>query len=112
MASSFHASSRVTAPDATALLLGGLPPGPASASCQPQTGHIFKLWQIFLDKVNPLIKIVHAPTLQQKILEVIGDLDNVSQSLEAFIFTIYTIAVTSISNLDCETALGKKDRPC
>jgi len=108
MTSSRYASSGITSPDATVLLLGGLPPGPAAASYHPPAGHIFKLWQIFLDKVNPLTKIVHAPTLQQKILEVIGDLDNVSQGLEALMFAIYTIAVTSISDSDCETMFGEE----
>ncbi|KAJ5780392.1 hypothetical protein N7457_005552 [Penicillium paradoxum] len=50
---------------ATKHVLTGLHPNPLN---------IFKLWQAFLENVNPLTKIIHAPTVQQQILEATSDL--------------------------------------
>lgn len=62
----------------------------------PSPVQIFRLWQIFLDRVNPLLKILHAPTMQQKILEASSDLENVPESLEVLMFSIYYFAATAL----------------
>ena len=49
----------------------------------PPTGLIFTLWQKFLDNVNPLIKVIHVPTVQQQILQASLSLDQVSRPMEA-----------------------------
>ena len=91
---------------------GGLVFGSSSAatsltSLHPQPVHVFRLWQTFLDNVNPLSKILHAPTTQQLILEIAGDLDNVSKGVEALLFAIYAAATGSLSNLECENMFGE-----
>jgi hypothetical protein len=63
----------------------------------PSAIQIFQLWQIYLNNVNPLLKLTHTPTLQVRIIEASANLDKVSQSLEALMFSIYLMAVTSIS---------------
>ena len=73
----------------------------------PQPVLIFRLWQTFLDNVNPLTKIIHAPTLQQSILDATGNLEHVSKGLETLMFAIYNFAVTSSSNAYCENMLGE-----
>ncbi|PYI09391.1 hypothetical protein BO78DRAFT_394903 [Aspergillus sclerotiicarbonarius CBS 121057] len=50
-----------------------------------------------------MTKIVHVPTLQQRVLDASWDPANASKSLTAILFAIYTIAVTSISSDDCQT---------
>ncbi|GKU11278.1 unnamed protein product, partial [Fusarium langsethiae] len=35
----------------------------------PEPAHLFRLWQIYLDNVNPLLKVTHTPTLQARIVE-------------------------------------------
>jgi hypothetical protein len=62
---------------------------------------IFKFWQFFLDYVNPLIKVIHGPTMQREILKAMDNLQEVDKSLEALLFSIYTIVVASISATDC-----------
>lgn len=62
---------------------------------------IFRLWQYFLDSVNPVLKIIHAPTLQQKILNAVDNLQDVPKNLEALLFSIYTISVASMSSVEC-----------
>ncbi|KKK25407.1 hypothetical protein P175DRAFT_0521416 [Aspergillus ochraceoroseus IBT 24754] len=73
----------------------------------PSPQNIYRLWQTFVERVNPLIKIVHVPTLQQRILDASWDLPNVSKPLTAILFAIYTLAVTSISPDYSQSTLGE-----
>ena len=68
---------------------------------------IFRLWQIFLDNVNPLIKIVHAPTTQRRLLDASADLENISKEWEALMFAIYLAAIQSMSADDCQIIMGE-----
>lgn len=74
----------------------------------PPTVHIFRLWQIFLDKVNPLIKVVHAPTVQQLVLDASSNLEKIPKGVEALMFSIYTLAVTSLDDGECVSLLGDR----
>jgi hypothetical protein len=49
----------------------------------------------------------HAPTIQQTILDASGDLDHVPRHVEALMFAIYFLAVTSLGNEDCEAMFGE-----
>ncbi|KAJ6087236.1 hypothetical protein N7467_006150 [Penicillium canescens] len=73
----------------------------------PNPLHIFKLWQAFLENVNPLTKIIHAPTVQQQILEAMSDLPKISRELEALMFSIYCIALVSLQAADVEKSFGE-----
>ena len=68
--------------------------------------HIFRLWQTFLVNCNPLIKLFHAPTVQQAILDASSDLENIPKHLEALMFNIYLLAVTSMQPEECLSMLG------
>lgn len=73
----------------------------------PSTVHIFRLWQKFLDSVNPLIKIFHAPTVQQQVLDATADLDNIPKDIEALMFGIYSMAITSFPEKECIPIFGE-----
>ncbi|KFY12789.1 hypothetical protein V491_06658 [Pseudogymnoascus sp. VKM F-3775] len=70
-------------------------------SYHPEPVDIFRLWQIYVDNINPILKITHAPTIQQQIIEASGHLSEVSPDLEALMFGIYCTALMSISDEDC-----------
>ncbi|KAE9368057.1 hypothetical protein N431DRAFT_471427 [Stipitochalara longipes BDJ] len=72
----------------------------------PSTKLIYKLWEIFLNNVNPLVKIIHAPTVQRQLLEASVDLENVSRPFEALMFAIYASAITSLKNEECIELTG------
>ncbi|CRG87218.1 putative LRR receptor-like serine/threonine-protein kinase At1g51860 [Talaromyces islandicus] len=93
-------SSVPTSPE-TAALLFGMQRGSRYAKSHPLPGMIFKFWQFFLDYINPLIKVIHAPTMQREILKAMDNLQEVDKSLEVLLFSIYTIVVASISAADC-----------
>ncbi|KAK7750940.1 hypothetical protein SLS62_007072 [Diatrype stigma] len=83
-------------------------PAPLS-SLHPEPVQIFRFWQVYLDNVNPLLKVIHAPSLQSRIVEALGNLGNlgnISPSLEALMFSIYSMSITSLSPADCQTMFG------
>jgi hypothetical protein len=81
--------------------------GSTSHKLHPEPGQIYRLWQQFVEAVNPLIKIVHVPTMQQQILEASWDLENISPPLAGLMFSIYSLAVISLSSAQCEATYGE-----
>ncbi|KAK3709672.1 hypothetical protein LTR37_010699 [Vermiconidia calcicola] len=81
-------------PPKTDLSLSAMHPGP------PQ---VLKLWQIFMENVNPLLKLVHAPTLQTRIIDAVGNMTSIDRTLEALMFSIYCVTVVSLDDDDCGT---------
>jgi hypothetical protein len=85
-------------------------PSPASDDLRdlhPSTVHIFRLWQQFLDSVNPLIKIFHAPTVQQQVLDATANLDDAPKGVEALMFGIYSMAISSFIEKECLSTFGE-----
>jgi hypothetical protein len=39
------------------------------STLHPEPVQIFRLWQIYLDNANPLLKVTHTPSLQGRIIE-------------------------------------------
>ncbi|KAE8166295.1 fungal-specific transcription factor domain-containing protein [Aspergillus tamarii] len=89
------------ADDETSLIMSGTVKKSLS-EFHPSPLHIFKLWQAFLENVNPLTKILHGPTVQQQLLEASGSLDTVSKEFEALMFSIYCIALVSLKEDDVQ----------
>ncbi len=54
-------------------------------------------WQTFLENVQPLVKILHTPTMNKVIKEVQNNLDSLSKSTEALMFAIYFATITSMN---------------
>lgn len=68
----------------------------------PSTIHILQLWQVYIDNVNPLLKITHVPTIQGQIIQATSRLDRAPKNIEALMFAIYVMAITSLE----ETAVA------
>ena len=82
---------------------------PRSVTSQhPSAIHIFQLWQVYINNVNPLLKITHTPTLQGRIIEASANLEKASKSLEALMFAIYFMAVTAMREADVITILNEQ----
>jgi len=77
-------------------------------SLHPPPMHIFRLWQTFIDNVNPLLKIFHAPTVQQQILDASADLGKVSKETEVLIFGIYATAIMSLTDQEVKTMFDEE----
>lgn len=76
------------------------------ATLHPGQVHIFRLWQIYLENVDVLLKVTHTPTFQTRIINAAGDLRNVSPTLEALMFSIYCAAILSLAEEECRNLFG------
>ncbi|KAF7180236.1 hypothetical protein CNMCM7691_009403 [Aspergillus felis] len=76
------------------------------STLHPKQVEIFRLWQIYLDNVNPLLKVTHTPTLQARIIDAAADVANITPTLEALMFSIYCLAILSLSEDECRSLFG------
>ncbi len=92
-------------------LLGSRKTAVDLSTLHPEPVQIFRLWQIYLDNVNPLLKVTYTPSLQGRIIEAASNLNSISPTLEALMFSIYCISVQSLAADGCQTIFGlpKKD---
>ncbi|KAJ4359157.1 hypothetical protein N0V95_002409 [Ascochyta clinopodiicola] len=87
--------------DGSRLLFGSPKASKRLRLLHPQPVEAFKLWQVYLDNINPLVKLFHAPTVQQTISEANGNLDGIPRNVEALLFAIYCVSVESLSDREC-----------
>jgi hypothetical protein len=76
------------------------------STLHPEAVQIFRLWQVYLENVNPLFKVTHTPSLQGRIIEAASNLSNISPTLEALLFGIYFISIFSLAVEDCQAMFG------
>jgi hypothetical protein len=88
------------------LLFGSRKSNVALSFYHPEPVQIFRLWQIYLDNVNPLLKVTHTPSLQGRIIEAASNLSSVQRNLEALMFSIYCISVQSLDASECQAMFG------
>ena len=104
-------TSQFTSHGADALLGGSLLGNTRAPSnlrpFHPNPGQIFKLWQVYLDNINPLIKVFHAPSVQQIISNASSNLDDVPKNVECLMFGIFSTAVESLGNTECTNIMGE-----
>jgi len=90
----------------TDLFLSSVDPSTNVQHLQPDPLHVFRLWQLFLDRVNPLTKIIHVPTVQPYVLEATTNILNVPLHYQALLFSIYSMAVVSVTEQECVAMFG------
>lgn len=67
----------------------------------PPNEIILQLWQIFVERIDPLTKVVHVPTLQPAIQKAASDTTSIPRTFEALMFAIYSAAVMSLTDEEC-----------
>lgn len=82
------------------------PSGHPSPVLQPDPALAFRLWQVYLDNVNPLLKVTHRPTLQARFINFISSTDSTDKCLEALVFAIYCAAISTLDDDGCAAVLG------
>jgi hypothetical protein len=88
------------------LLFGSRKANVQLSTLHPGQIQIFRLWQIYLENINPLLKVTHTPTLQVCIIEAASDVANISPTLEALMFSIYCMSIVSIHEDECRNTFG------
>jgi hypothetical protein len=99
-------SEAITPDENSDLILGGDSPGAKVEDLWPEAAHMLRLWQIFLDRVNPLTKAIHVPTLQPYVAEAANGPQNVPKNIEALMFSIFLMAAVSLTPEECRGLLG------
>ncbi|KAB5536177.1 C6 transcription factor domain-containing protein [Coniochaeta sp. 2T2.1] len=89
------------------LLLGKASPHHAVAELLPSVPQMLRLWQIFLENFNPLVKLLHYPSAQQTISAAISDYTRLDASTEALVSSISLCAVTTLSDQECLDQIGE-----
>lgn len=75
-------------------------------SPQSASGHIMILWQIFLDRVEPLTKIVHIPSIQPYVVQSTNTSVQLPANIETLLFSICSIALVSLDDVECARIFG------
>ena len=61
-----------------------------------------RLWSVFLDRVSPLVGVLHTPSIGKQILEAAEHPESVSRPMEALMFAVYLSAIRSLNGEDAE----------
>ncbi|KAI9149563.1 transcription factor [Paramyrothecium foliicola] len=72
----------------------------------PEPAQVFRLWQLYVDRVNPLTKVIHVPTVQPYVMEAVSNMTNIPMNYQALLFSIYIMASISLSEIECSQMLG------
>jgi hypothetical protein len=80
-------------------------------SLHPLPSQIPFYWQTFLENVNPLVKIIHVPTMDKTIKGVQNNLDGLEKGTEALMFAIYFATVTSMTGEEVTSSPIFSDMP-
>lgn len=91
--------------DDFSFVLGGR--SPITAPSHPSAEIIRQLWQTFIENVNPLVKVVHIPSLQTAMDKAISNIENTPRGFEALMFAIYHIAIISLTDDECKDIMGE-----
>ena len=73
----------------------------------PPPEAVRQLWQAFVENVDPLIKIVHVPSLHVAIEKAVADTKHIPKGFEALMFSIYSMAVLSLADPECMAIFGQ-----
>ncbi|KAI9730697.1 MAG: hypothetical protein M1834_005666 [Cirrosporium novae-zelandiae] len=74
----------------------------------PSPSQVFTFWSIFRENVDPMCRMIHKPTMAKTLMDAAGQLDCLSKSMEALLFSIYFSSVVSLSPKECVQLLGEE----
>jgi len=72
----------------------------------PLPSQIPFIWQVYIENVDPVLKVVHVPTMTKTIKELRKNMDSITPSLEALMFSIYYAAIISLDEDEVRTNFG------
>ncbi|KAK1962987.1 fungal-specific transcription factor domain-containing protein [Colletotrichum sublineola] len=74
----------------------------------PLPSQIPFMWQVYQENVEPLLKILHIPTMEKLIRNMRRSIDDLTPGNEALLFSIYYAAITSMEDEEVEKNFGSK----
>lgn len=73
----------------------------------PPHAQILQLWQIYTERIDPLTKLLHVPTMRPAIHRAASSIEAIPRTFEPLMFAIYAAAVMSLSEDECQEVLGE-----
>ena len=89
------------------MLLVADPLGVDFRTLWPEPSQVFSLWQTYLERVNPLTKIIHVPSLQPYMMQATNGPRNLSNSIATLLLSVILMAVVSLTPQECLGLLGQ-----
>lgn len=77
-----------------------------ASSLHPDQAQILRLWQIYVENVDPMLKCTHNPTLQARIIDALGHMADIPPLLNALMFSIYCVSIMSLADDECLIRFG------
>lgn len=77
-----------------------------TAHLWPTSAHVFRLWQIYIERVNPLSKVIHVPSLQPYLVEACVGMETIPQNIQGLLFAIFTMAIIAMREEETQEYLG------
>ncbi len=65
-------------------------------------------WELFKENADPIVKVLHVPTIEPVILDSKEHLENIPKGLEVLLFSIYYCVVTSLSTEECRQQMEEE----
>ncbi len=90
----------ITEPDHQSFIMGYNSSDVNLKGLHPLPSQIPFYWQTFLENVHPFVMVVHTPTMNKVIKEVQNNLNSLSKSTEALMFSIYFATITSMNGTE------------
>lgn len=80
---------------------------PPNSKIYAPTLSMLSLWQIFLERVDPVLKMIHVPTVQKRIMDTVTGRVPVGVDLQALMGSVCYSAVVTMSVSECWSELNK-----
>ncbi|OTA90716.1 hypothetical protein M434DRAFT_397806 [Hypoxylon sp. CO27-5] len=72
----------------------------------PLPSQIPFIWQVYQENVDPLVKILHVPSMSKIIRELRSNMNEISPGMEALMFAIYYASITSMEEDEVKINFG------
>lgn len=66
------------------------------ASCHPLACHVTYLWSVYQENVDPLVKVLHIPTMEAVMRDARKNPAGLAPGMEALVFAVYYSAIISL----------------
>jgi hypothetical protein len=96
----------VGTPEPTGLVLNAHSQIEDLASLHPSIQILPKLWDIYVDRADPLMKLLHLPTFWTSLTNALHHPQHISKSLQALLFAFYLATISSLEEDECQNLLG------
>ncbi|KAI1735921.1 fungal-specific transcription factor domain-containing protein [Xylaria scruposa] len=79
-------------------------------SLHPLPSQMLFYWQVYMENVDPIVKLLHVPATTKIIKDLRSDMSTITPAVEALVFAIYFAAITSMQEDEVVTNFATEKR--